>query len=61
MSDGRRWSPGEVIVLQDVYEDKLWAARPVIVVEDSADLLALWCPQGTVRKVPVTPGRCLPA
>ena len=56
MSEGHRWSPGEVIVLQDVYEAKLWAARPVIVVEDSADVLALWCPQGTVRKVPVTPG-----
>jgi len=56
VSEGHRWSPGEVIVLQDVYEAKLWAARPVIVVEDSADVLALWCPQGTVRKVPVTPG-----
>ena len=54
MSDVRRWSPGEVIVLQDVYEGKLWAARPVIVVEDAADVLALWCPKGTVRKVPMT-------
>src|SRR6187402_2874260 len=54
MSDGGRWLPGDVIVLQDVFEGRLWAARPVIVVEDSADLLALWCPQGTVRKVPVT-------
>ena len=27
----------------------------MIVVEDSADLLALWCPEGTVRKVPSTP------
>ena len=55
MADSGRWSPGDVIVLQDVYEGKLWAARPVIVVEDSADLLALWCPKGTVRKVPMTP------
>ena len=62
MADSARWSPGEVIVLQDVYEGKLWAARPVIVVEDSADLLALWCPQGTVRKVPIAPQRrSLPA
>ena len=27
----------------------------MIVVEDSADVLALWCPKGTVRKVPITP------
>ena len=56
MAGSARWSPGEVIVLQDVYKGKLWAARPVIVVEDSADLLALWCPLGTIRKVPVAPG-----
>ena len=56
MAGNARWSPGEVIVLQDVYEGKLWAARPVIVVEDSAELLALWCPLGTIRKVPVAPG-----
>jgi hypothetical protein len=54
MNPSPRWSPGEVIVLQDVYGGKLWAARPVIVVEDSADVLALWCPEGTVRKVPST-------
>ena len=56
MADSARWRPGDVIVLQDVYKGKLWAARPVIVVEDSADLLALWCPLGTIRKVPVAPG-----
>src|SRR3954452_11051004 len=54
MDASPRWSPGEVIVLQDVYGGKLWAARPVIVVEDSTDMLALWCPEGTVRKVPST-------
>ena len=56
MAGSARWFPGDVIVLQDVYKGKLWAARPVIVVEDSADLLALWCPLGTIRKVPVAPG-----
>ena len=56
MAGSARWSRGEVIVLQDVYQGKL-GRRPVIVVEDSADLLALWCPLGTIRKVPVAPGR----
>ena len=49
------WSPGEVIVVQDVWRARLWAARPVIVVDDGPDLLVLWSPQGTRRKVPVTP------
>ena len=33
----------------------LWAARPVIVVEDRESFLAVWCPKGTRRKVPTTP------
>src|SRR5437899_1839752 len=33
----RTWSPGEVIVVQDVWRGSLWAARPVIVVDDGPD------------------------
>ena len=55
-----RWAPGDVIVVQDVFEGRLWADRPVVVVEDSDDVLALWCPKGTLRRVPITPGS-LPA
>ena len=51
----RRWSPGEVIVVQEVWQARLWAARPVLVVEDAADQLVLWSPKGTRRKVPATP------
>lgn len=50
-----RWSPGEVIVLRELYRGRLWAARPVRVIEDGGDRLALWCPKGTVRQVPATP------
>jgi predicted RNA-binding protein associated with RNAse of E/G family len=49
------WPAGEVIVVQEVWRDRLWAARPVVVVDDRPDELVLWCPQGTVRKVPVPP------
>jgi hypothetical protein len=57
----RRWSPGEVMVIQEIWRDRLWAARPVTVVDDAGDALLLWCPKGTVRKVPVTPaGRTPP-
>ena len=50
-----RWSGGDVIVVQDVFNDTLWAARPVVVGEDVDDRRVWWCPKGTVRKVPVTP------
>lgn len=33
----------------------MWAARPLVVAEDSPDRLLLWLPKGTRRKVPMTP------
>ena len=53
--DGQRWAAGETIVLQEVWRGKLWAARPLVVVDDSDERLALWCPRGTVRKIPAAP------
>ena len=32
----------------------VWAARPLIVVEDTARRTLLWIPHGTVRRVPIT-------
>lgn len=49
------WSRGETIVHQEFWRGRLWAARPLIVVEDTPERLLLWLPQGTVRKVPCTP------
>ena len=49
------WAPGQTIVIQEVWDGMLWAARPVIVVEDREDFIAVWCPKGTRRKVPTTP------
>jgi hypothetical protein len=49
------WEPGDVIVHQEVWRSRVWAARPLIVVEDSTDRLLLWIPKGTVRKIPATP------
>lgn len=54
MNENRTWSRGDVIVVRDVFAGRIWADRPVIVVEDSTDVLALWCPIGTIRKVPIT-------
>jgi Protein of unknown function (DUF402) len=49
------WSPGETIVLQEVWRDRVWAARPMVVVRDEGDLLVLWFPKGTRWKAPTTP------
>jgi protein associated with RNAse G/E len=49
------WERGQVIVHQEVWKGRVWAARPLVVVEDRADRMLLWIPKGTIRKVPVTP------
>lgn len=49
------WRGGEVVVHQEVWDGRLWAARPLRVVEDSEERTLLWIPQGTRRKVPITP------
>jgi hypothetical protein len=51
----QRWRAGETVVLKEVWRGKLWAARPLIVVDDSGERMALWCPLGTLRKVPAPP------
>jgi hypothetical protein len=50
-----RWRPGETVVHQEVWRDRVWAARPLTVVEDEPERLLLWLPFGTRRKIPITP------
>lgn len=49
------WAAGHVVVHQEVWRDRVWAARPLVVAEDAPDRTILWLPAGTVRKVPMTP------
>jgi len=49
------WAPGTTVVVQEVWRGRLWSARPVTVVRDGGDLLALWCPRGTRWKTATTP------
>jgi hypothetical protein len=49
---GDRWAPGTTIVHTETWRDRLWAARPLHVLEDSDDGLFCWLPHGTVRLVP---------
>ena len=49
------WSPGQPIVLREVWDGKLWAVRPVIVVRDDPKLIATYLAIGTKWKRPVRP------
>jgi hypothetical protein len=45
VSAGRRWSPGETVVLREVWQARVWTARPATVVRDD-DLLMFFVPIG---------------
>jgi hypothetical protein len=48
-------TPGETAVVQEVWQGRVWAARPMTAVRDEGDFAALWFPRGTGWKAPTTP------
>lgn len=50
----RRWSPGEPIVVREVWRGRVWSGRPFVLVQDRPDLLAMFMPAGTAWKKPTT-------
>ncbi|MFC1976318.1 DUF402 domain-containing protein [Chloroflexota bacterium] len=46
------WPPGSQIVYREVWRGKVWTARPVTVVQDTPDLIALYLCSGTRWKIP---------
>jgi uncharacterized protein DUF402 len=47
--------PGETAVVQEIWRDRVWAARPMRVVRDEGNFAAIWFPRGTAWKAPTTP------
>jgi hypothetical protein len=45
--DHSKHSPGEIIVFREIWAGKIWTARPAIVVQDSAEILAFHVPLNT--------------
>jgi len=45
-----RYYAGENIVLREIWDGKIWGAYPVIVVQDTPDLLVLYRPTGSIAK-----------
>ena len=46
--------PGQHILVREVWRDRVWSARPEIVVCDTPDMVGLFIPEGTVWKQPRT-------
>lgn len=46
--------PGAIVQMREVHRGETWALRPMTVVRDDAQLLALWLPVGTPWWKPVT-------
>jgi predicted RNA-binding protein associated with RNAse of E/G family len=47
------WSPGDTVVLREVWDGRVWQARPAVVVSDAEDEQRFYVPPGTVAKYPV--------
>lgn len=45
-------APGGTVVMREVFRERTWALRPMTVVCDDADLIALWLPRDTRWKRP---------
>lgn len=48
-----RWPPGREIALREIWDGRVWTARPVIVAEDEPDRLITYSPHGNRVRVPV--------
>ncbi len=46
------WSEGTHIAIREHWQNKIWTVRPVTVVQDSPELIALYMMPGTVYKYP---------
>ena len=48
-----RFASGETVVVHEVWRDRVWAARPMRVVRDDGEFVALWFPRGTRWMAPI--------
>jgi predicted RNA-binding protein associated with RNAse of E/G family len=46
---------GQTILFREIWQDRVWSARPEIVVQDRPELTASYLPHGTLLKQPRTP------
>jgi hypothetical protein len=46
---------GDTVVVQEVWRNRIWAARPMTVVRDEGEFVVLWFPRGTKWQAPTNP------
>jgi len=49
------WSKGDIVALREIWNGRVWKARPWIVVEDRPELLLLWIQRGAQTALPKSP------
>ena len=55
----RRFEPGESAALREIWENRIWSARPVTVVEDAEEQITLFIPAGARWMAPFSNGERL--
>jgi predicted RNA-binding protein associated with RNAse of E/G family len=58
---GHRFERGDVVVLRELWDGRIWKARAWRVVEDGPDALALWIQPGAETRIPDVQGAVPPA
>jgi len=51
----RIFKPGDHVLVREIWDGRVWSARPEIVVKDTPELVALWKPKGAIWKRPRNP------
>jgi len=44
----KNFKPGQTVLVREIWQGKIWTARPMIVVQDNAELIALHIPPNTL-------------
>jgi len=52
-NDNRRWVSGDHVIFRQIWAGKVWAAIPVTIVEDSAQLVSVYVRPGTEFAAPL--------
>jgi len=55
----RTFEPGESAALREIWEGRIWSARPVTVVEDAEEQITLFIPAGAHWMAPFRNGKRL--
>jgi protein associated with RNAse G/E len=53
VEDETRWAPGDTVVLREIWRDRVWFARPAIVVSDLPEMTMFHVPSGVRFWMPV--------